>query len=213
MIHRTSIFTAICITILLILCVCFIDLTWQYVFRKSEPFRSFVSHWYSYLQAKREINKLSEYDSLLQAEERIRANGNSCFYSYENQFGVSPAIGSDVFVVKERSGWKIENTFQFCCGHRGITEGNGTYVFVARLVQQQWCGYIIFFDALDHNCFSNEAHYEVLRCEIENIGERQFVVFSTTRKEDFEVYIDEDVFMLSNQKWSTIYSKNDTKMP
>lgn len=207
MIHRNSIFRVIGLVVLFILCLCFIVLTYQFDIQKSESLRSVVSHWYSYLQAKKQIDGLTEYDSFLQAKESIKANDNSDFYSYENQFGVLPAAyGSDLYIVKERSGWKIENTFQFCCGHRGITEGNGRYVFTARFVQQQWCGYIIFFDSLDHNCFSNEAQYTVHQCESESIEKMQCAVFSTTEKENFAIHIDEDVFILKKQKWSSVYS-------
>ena len=122
--------------------ICFVSILWNILIERSTPFRTVVSEASARIKANIQIFSLPAYSTFEEAkaaaeEETIKPivdNGS---------FGI---VDLDYFVVEEKAGWKIENTLQFCRGHDGITDSNGCYLLIARIVRDKWIICVAIYD-------------------------------------------------------------------
>ena len=191
--------------------LCFIFLlaalvqAWQYAIWYNEAFGSMVSRIFTYTRARSEILFLKSYDTFSEAKSAIESEPDTLLFVQTDSFGIAPIANWDeLFIVKEKSGWKIENIFQFCRGHRGITTGNKNHEFIARLVQNQWNICITFYDDLPHACYSNIEQYILYTYNDRGSGDvLQLVAISIGADEEpFSIYIDGDSYELQDHEWT-----------
>jgi hypothetical protein len=122
--------------------VCFAGFLWNFLIERSAPFRSYVSRVSARIRASAQIVSLPAYSTFEEAKAAAEEEMNKPVIDNEC-FGI---VAFDCFVVEEKAGWKIEDTFQFCHGHDGITDSNGSYVLIARIVRDQWIVCVEFYD-------------------------------------------------------------------
>ena len=122
--------------------ICFVVFLWNFLIGRSAPFRSFVSEVSARIKAYTQIVSLPAYSTFEEAkaaaeeEINIPVIDNGCF----------GMVALNCFVVEEKAGWKIENAFQFSRGHDGITNSNGCYLIIARIIRDQWIVCVEFYD-------------------------------------------------------------------
>lgn len=199
--------------IIIVICVilCFIFLlaallqAWQYAIWYNESFGSMVSQIYTYTRAQSQILFLKTYDTFSEAKSAIKSEPDTLLFVQTDYFEIVPlANGGELFIVKEKSGWKIENGFQFCRGHCGINTRNKNHEFIARRVQNQWYIWITFFDDQPHVCYSDRERYIPYTYNYCGSGPvHQLVAISIGADEEpFSIYIDGDSYELQDHEWT-----------
>jgi hypothetical protein len=198
--------------VLVILCfIClFVALAqaWNLALYNNRPFLRLVNGFEAYTKARIEIMFLKSYDTFSEAKSAIESEPDTLLFVQTDSFGIAPiSDASELYIVKEKGGWKIENTFQFCRGHRyGITNSKN-YLFIARLVQDQWNICIIFYDDRPHACYSNIEQYILYTYNDHGSGDvHQLVAISIgTDEEPFSIYIDGDSYELQDYEWTSSF--------
>ncbi len=177
-----------------------------------KPFLRLVNGFSAYTRARAEILFLKSYDTFLKAKSAVESDPDTLLLVQTDSFGIAPmADGGESYIVKEKDGWKIENTFQFCRGHcNGITNGKD-YLFIARLVQDQWYICIIFRDDQPHVCYSDKEEYIPSTYGYRGSGEIHQLVAISTRADEkvFSIYVDEDSYEFQGHEWVSSLTQGD----
>ena len=170
---------------------------WNCLMHNNESFRNDVSGYVAKTSARVQIALLQSYATLDEAKAAVAVEKDSVFIDDEH-FSM---FGAYHYIVREHDGWKIENTFQFCHGHEGITESDGKHEFIARKVQNQWCICITFFD---ESIQSYNLDGQTISVDIIGDQERvnHKVLFSVCSDgSKHELHIEQSNYVLLNNAW------------
>lgn len=169
----------------------------DYLVRNNETFRYNVSRYVAEFKAKEQIALLPSYITLDEAKVAAGVDDGTIFIDGK-KFCM---YGADQYIVCERDGWKIENTFQFCCGHDGITESHGKHEIIARKVQNQWCICITFFDASIHSYRLDDHTVSLDICNDQDITEHIVLFSFCADDKNHELQIDQSSYVLLDNTW------------